>query len=533
MLVTHHLSWALISVSLVGATCLPLLCARLYVFRGQLFSHVSNRNRLNQPCRPPTQVTFDGVLNAAECTGIVRTLSHARQTLRVVCAACHKLGKEGTTDMYDKLLTQWVLPGKVDVMVHHGDQVYADDAFDEGVQILRSSIPEADKDAAIVECYKRIYRRTWTQPSMKALLAQASHLMMWDDHESRNDWGTFTTDWDPRSIDWRIVLCARTAYWQYQRQLWDDIDNWPNRLTDPECHFHVYGPFGLLILDSRGCRSFGRDLATDINKFMGQRQMTDLKRVLDVNDGMFRDAKAIVVVMTVPPVYFSANVSRVLKIIPPLEDKMGFGSYPVEQAEFLDVLWAWRRPRDRERLDESQPPPSRQLFASFFSLLLHCFQNSHSSRHKCHSRCQREAYPCVQHFPRHQKTSVCSFHRLTLRHLHVHISKPRLTQRIHLSMMFLQITHRWGFALWNDLPHHPSGEHSRIRPPAHSNGLLGHLQQPAAVLCLLVLSVRLSSVIQEFVGSSGICFLLHYFFHSFILPSFSLSLSLSLSLCPP
>lgn len=73
--------------------------------------------------------------------------------------------------------------------------------------------------------------------------------MLWDDHEVRNDWGRYAkvtpTFWlsnswdgyasvfisfvvsfqdrDPSSPSYIVGLCARQAYWWYQRQLWSDL----------------------------------------------------------------------------------------------------------------------------------------------------------------------------------------------------------------------------------------------------------------------------------------------------------------------
>lgn len=73
------------------------------------------------------------------------------------------------------------------------------------------------------------------------------------------------------------------AYWQFQRQLWDDVEDVddPRRIVSRlapfascwasllplllpllqganEGSYHAWGRFGLMIVDGRGCRSFGR-----------------------------------------------------------------------------------------------------------------------------------------------------------------------------------------------------------------------------------------------------------------------------------
>eukprot|EP00455_Lapot_gusevi_P056160 TRINITY_DN925_c0_g3_i1.p1 TRINITY_DN925_c0_g3~~TRINITY_DN925_c0_g3_i1.p1 ORF type:complete len:481 (+),score=104.80 TRINITY_DN925_c0_g3_i1:22-1443(+) len=289
------------------------------------------------------KVHFEGVWNGEERHGLVRTMSAQPQQLRVVAAACDKMGRRGPVDLMSKLYTNLVQPGLVDLIIRHGDQVYADPAFDQGVRILRDpTIPEHEKDHRILMCYKEIYRATWNVPSCQTLLANAPHLMLWDDHEVRNDWGTMAQDTNPASADWRIALQARKAYWQYQRQLWDDIANVDNRLKDPECHLHRWGAFGIILLDSRGCRSFAADPHDPPNrKFLGQHQH-DIIRAALKPDGLLGDVRGLVVVMSMPPVYCNAALSSCMSCIPPLVDKMGFGLHNEEQGVFLDMLDEWK-----------------------------------------------------------------------------------------------------------------------------------------------------------------------------------------------
>ena len=125
--------------------------------------------------------------------------------------------------MFKKLYEELVAKDKVDVIVRHGDQVYADEAFSAGMKFFHdNALSLQDKKEKSIEAYKEIYRQVWTHEFTRDVLANCSTLMIWDDHEIRNDWGTLAIDKDKNSIEWQVATCARVD-WHYQRQLWDDI----------------------------------------------------------------------------------------------------------------------------------------------------------------------------------------------------------------------------------------------------------------------------------------------------------------------
>ena len=45
------------------------------------------------------------------------------------------------------------------------------------------------------------------------VISHVPQLMLWDDHEVRNDWGTFPEDHVVDSVNWKVGKAARQAYW--------------------------------------------------------------------------------------------------------------------------------------------------------------------------------------------------------------------------------------------------------------------------------------------------------------------------------
>ncbi|HLM56079.1 MAG TPA: alkaline phosphatase D family protein, partial [Pyrinomonadaceae bacterium] len=212
-----------------------------------------------QGLSPETEydLTFKGV-TAGHPRGRVRTFKAGADRLNVAAVSCNFLGRRGETDLWADLRDRYVIPGDVDLLLHLGDQIYGDATFARALKIIRGKEPRSKtaQDEQILEAYRRLYRVWWTEPSTRDVLANVSNLMIWDDHEIRDDWGSRREDSDPDSAQYRVGTLARQVYREYQRQLWEDPPH-----SDAEEHFHVWGSIGVLFVDQRGGRSFGRDAA--------------------------------------------------------------------------------------------------------------------------------------------------------------------------------------------------------------------------------------------------------------------------------
>jgi hypothetical protein len=270
--------------------------------------------------------------------------------LRVVAASCDKTSRRGSRDLFRVLHDDYVAKGLVDVMVRHGDQVYADDAFKECKAIYRSNRAEEEKRRLMYEEYAKVYRRTFDAPSVRRVMANCPQLMLWDDHEVRNDWGTFAQDRDPKSEDAYIAEHgARRAFWAYQRQLFQDLDErgpvaeekqGQLALRGLETHVHVYGKCGILFIDTRGSRSFGFQPG-DEGLFVGARQMEAVSAAL-APGGLLANIEQLLCVHSMPAVYLSTGVSGCLACIKALRDKLGIGLNPAEQGRYLRLLCDWK-----------------------------------------------------------------------------------------------------------------------------------------------------------------------------------------------
>ena len=103
-----------------------------------------------------------------------------------------------------------------------GDQVYADEVSPRTRAFIASrrgaeSSPRGE--VADFEEYTRLYRESWSDPSIRWLLSTVSSSMIWDDHDVHDDWNT-SAAWlrEMRRKPWwdARITGAIMTYWIYQ-----------------------------------------------------------------------------------------------------------------------------------------------------------------------------------------------------------------------------------------------------------------------------------------------------------------------------
>ncbi|MFD6097391.1 alkaline phosphatase D family protein [Nocardiopsis flavescens] len=185
------------------------------------------------------------------------------------------------------------------VMLLIGDQVYADEIQEPMRAFLRDHRRESggegpDGEVVHFDEYAELYRRAWSDPQVRWLLSTVPTLMVFDDHDIRDDWNT-SAAWR-REMDgrpwWRTrVTAGLGAYWVYQHlgnlspadrdkdPLWarvrearldagDEVDAFALRAhEEPESyrwsHRHDLGGVRVLMLDTRCGRALGEGDPSD------------------------------------------------------------------------------------------------------------------------------------------------------------------------------------------------------------------------------------------------------------------------------
>lgn len=181
-----------------------------------------------------------------------------------------------------------------------GDQVYADEIQESMRAFLRQARGQENADDApedeVVHYdeYAELYRQAWSDPQVRWLLSTVPTLMVFDDHDIRDDWNT-SAAWR-RAMDeypwWRTRLTSGLgAYWVYQHlgnlspadrdkdPVWADVrqsgadasavlDAFARRAHEEPAayrwsHRHDVGSVRLLVTDTRCSRALGEDSPAD------------------------------------------------------------------------------------------------------------------------------------------------------------------------------------------------------------------------------------------------------------------------------
>jgi hypothetical protein len=284
-------------------------------------------------------ITFTGV-SAGYPKGRIRTFKPNTDRLNVAALSCNYLGRRGRQDLWADLRDRYVMPGDVDLVLHLGDQIYGDSAFARALRIINDKEFSTKKrqDEEILEAYRRLYRAWWSYKPTRDVLANVSNLMIWDDHEIRDDWGSRDTDCDQSTVEFRIGTLARQVYREYQRQLWDDFDPNTPPATGEEQHHHVWGPIGLLFVDQRGGRSFGREPA---RPYLSSPQWN--KIVNELEKGDLSTVRALIVVTSVPLCYLGSQTTDLgTSYSDDLYDHWSHPQHAKEQVEMVRALREWK-----------------------------------------------------------------------------------------------------------------------------------------------------------------------------------------------
>lgn len=292
--------------------------------------------------RPETEyaITF---LNAdCDLTGRFRTFPKNPSAMNLLVVSCNRSIKRGSTDLWADMSRKYVSAGECDMTLHIGDQVYADAAFDTALHKLRTGgIPRGNRvqEEEILELYRARHRVAWNDPSTRAVLASAPNLMILDDHEIRDDWGSGEFDKDKNSDEYYIGTLGRRAYREYQRQLWDDFDTDSDPQSGIEHHFHSWGQIGVMFLDQRGGRTFGYDSS---KPYLSQAQWNEVHAALGPG-GTFDHVSALLVVTSVPLVYLTKRVGEIAQLaLDDYKDHWSYGTHQPEQLEFIKALEDWK-----------------------------------------------------------------------------------------------------------------------------------------------------------------------------------------------
>ncbi|WP_374408324.1 alkaline phosphatase D family protein [Hydrogenophaga sp.] len=154
--------------------------------------------------------------------------------------------------------------GPLELLLMGGDQIYSDDiwasvpelrAWTEVEWFTRTHMPMSDSLRATLQTrFAECYLERWNQPETAALLASVPSVMMWDDHDIIDGWGSHPAELHNSPVLQGLFEVAKAAFELFQRQMLGAPP--PATLPDQSAHSSAcrFGSTGLLVLDLRSER---------------------------------------------------------------------------------------------------------------------------------------------------------------------------------------------------------------------------------------------------------------------------------------
>lgn len=159
-------------------------------------------------------------------------------------------------------------------VLHVGDQVYADLEDVPSLDLWGRALAAHRRGEAVdaLGLYRALYRGFRGVPGTRRILSRAGHLMIWDDGEIRDVWGSVPLDLEEAGLAPTLFAAAQRTYREHQHAT--------NPTTAPEDLHYSFeaGPAAFFVLDLRGRRDFAREI------LLGERQWRDLEAWLEATE---------------------------------------------------------------------------------------------------------------------------------------------------------------------------------------------------------------------------------------------------------
>jgi hypothetical protein len=211
----------------------------------------------------------EGVPELKRCQ--FRTLpAGSTKSLKIATLSCSSLFSELRTDPKYSLWRD--LAGRIeefDYVFHNGDQVYLDDmAWHEETRngnvymTLKNKYEKAKFTPEVAEEMRNVmreqYRKVFNYEFIAHVHRNAPNFMILDDHEFSDDFGFRDTFLDYTTFDGFYSIQGRYVYYQYQRQLREDIDFKDFSKLSGEQFVDIIAGLGVIAIDYRGCKTWNK-----------------------------------------------------------------------------------------------------------------------------------------------------------------------------------------------------------------------------------------------------------------------------------
>ncbi|HEY6876533.1 MAG TPA: alkaline phosphatase D family protein [Polyangiales bacterium] len=271
-------------------------------------------------------------------------LAESKNTLAFAFMSCNGVGKAPRrTDplaMWKRALDVLVGGQQSLFTIFGGDQIYADRVKDTiEREIRREGLAPQKVPARAAELYGDVYLDDWDRPEIRTFMAHMPCLMMWDDHDIYDGWGSHGNESEP--LQQELFTQARIAFELHQQP-----HNPPSLNGASHKAFGVaLGSRLIFVTDGRSCRrSPPPHLAHLESNVLGDEQWVDFKRWL----GQTSTASHVVVITGVPLVFMPPptgalrTIGGVFSLADDLGDQWSSPNNRREQLRILGTLFEHR-----------------------------------------------------------------------------------------------------------------------------------------------------------------------------------------------
>ncbi|PTQ89597.1 alkaline phosphatase D family protein [Agitococcus lubricus] len=240
------------------------------------------------------------------------------------CNGFEPKSKDTSTPIWNKLYQHQITALYSDttpfsLLLMGGDQVYADSLFNPYLKdtdplfALQTWLnkeptlkPKPQLAPALDKAYIDIYQRAWGNTAVRRVLACIPSLMMWDDHDIFDGWGSYEEGWCDSEIGQLIFTAASKAFCCFQLRLGQHNRTLlnsqpPNREQDFSWRVNLNN-IDIVALDNRSQRT--------LRQIMSKEQWQRAIQAFQPSP----EAKLMYVMVGVPPVYqrFEHSLEKVL-----------------------------------------------------------------------------------------------------------------------------------------------------------------------------------------------------------------------------
>jgi hypothetical protein len=205
-------------------------------------------------------------------------------TLRICYGSCFGVHTLQDINKMKKKNALWkVLQQEHQLKPYHlfvlgGDQVYSDQVW-ENVPALRKWLGQSlkkrvqapftpDMQEQVAAFYFNLYRQMWSQKRPAAILSQIPTLMMWDDHDIFDGWGSYVPELQDCAVFQGIYKQAQEHFHVFQLQAKDhnDLGAATPLGKDGFTYAHRLGNVALIALDLRSERTLDQVLSPETHQ---------------------------------------------------------------------------------------------------------------------------------------------------------------------------------------------------------------------------------------------------------------------------